>query len=383
MYRILYAHGFFSLSRAFIGAVLVLYLLGKGIDISVIATAKSAQLVASVIFNYPAGKISDKYGNKVTILLACIAELFYFYLMLDPSNEKVIVGEIFNGLGIALYVGSYEAWIFTHKSKKEDSFSLISRSSEVLFIATIISGIIGATFAPHSLLLSLTFMFFALLMYSLTPEKRERNKRENLSGIINGIKKILKTSNYNVINYIIFAGMMQLIYQFWPVFFSTEFMSLSQKEIGYVFAGSMVAQWVVISIARKKGFNSFKKAPEFCYIAILLSSIITIFLPYFNIGTNNRILIVLIYCIFLSLCTLTSNYYFSKSCNLYSDSADESSMISLLDTSARCMGAIILTIISSLHMKNVYFIWSLFPAFTFILMLIFFYKKIRGVYGNK
>ncbi len=96
-------------------AVLIIYLTNHGISLSVIALAKSAQLIVSVLFNYPAGLISDRYGNKVTVLLACVAEMIYFGLMLHPSEQSVITGEMFNGLGIALYTGAYEAWIFTHK----------------------------------------------------------------------------------------------------------------------------------------------------------------------------------------------------------------------------------------------------------------------------
>lgn len=95
MLRVLSAHGLFSLSRAFIGAVLVIYLINKGVALSVISIAKSAQLVTSIIFNYPSGLVADKYGNKLAILLACLSELIYFYLMLNPSNSNVIIGEIF------------------------------------------------------------------------------------------------------------------------------------------------------------------------------------------------------------------------------------------------------------------------------------------------
>ncbi len=96
MYRILSAHGLFNLARAFIGAVLIIYLTNHGISLSVIALAKSAQLIVSVLFNYPAGLISDRYGNKVTVLLACVAEMIYFGLMLHPSEQSVITGEMFN-----------------------------------------------------------------------------------------------------------------------------------------------------------------------------------------------------------------------------------------------------------------------------------------------
>lgn len=364
MLRILFSHGLFSLSRAFIGAVLVIYLMNKGVALSVIAMAKSAQLVTSVIFNYPSGLIADKYGNKPAILLACLSELIYFYLMLNPSDSNVIIGETFNGLGIALYTGAYEAWIFTHKKDKEDSFSLISRSAEMLFIATILSGILGAIFYQYSLLLSMTFMVVAFIAYAFTPEIKKQ-KTNSTDATSTGLLKLLRTANYNVINYIAFGGLMQLIYQFWPVFFKSAPLAYSPKEVGFVFAASMVTLWIFTYYARKQSFNKYKYAPILCYLGITITSLVTIVVPYYLF--NFSLVVVASYCLFIAFGTLTVNYFFSSSCNIYSNSSDESSMISLLDTSARCLGATALAVVSLFNIQNISFIWSIFPFFAIII----------------
>lgn len=374
MFRILSAHGLYNLARAFIGAVLVIYLLNHGISLSVIAIAKSAQLVISVLFNYPSGLISDKYGNKVTILLACVAELIYFSLMLNPSDHSVIVGEMFNGLGIALYTGAYEAWIFKHKKGKEDSFSLISRSAEMLFIATILSGVIGAIFSQYSLLLSMSFMAISFIAYVFTPESR---KNTDILGHTqpqySGITKLFKTADINVINFVVIGGLMQLIYQFWPVFFKNHPLDFSQKEVGFVFAASMIAQWVFTAYARKKNFNKNRHATAICYGGIVITCLATLATPYFISGVP--FLIVLMYCLFISFCSLTTNYFFSKSCNLYSESRDESSMISLLDTGARCLGALSLAIVSFINIQNISLVWGIFPLFVVLISLTRLSKK--------
>ncbi|WJW80022.1 MFS transporter [Bartonella sp. TP] len=367
MLKILSAHGLFSLSRAFIGAVLVVYLMDRGIDLSVVAIAKSAQLVASVIFNYPAGLLADKYGNKLAILLACCAELIYFSLILHPSNSTVIAGEIFNGIGIALYTGAYEAWIFTQKNNKEDSFSLISRSAEMLFIATILSGLLGAIFSQYSILLSITFMGISFVAYTFTPEKKKSKTKNTEETTSSGLLKLLRTANYNVVNYVVFGGLMQLIYQFWPVFFKSFPLSYSQTKIGFVFAASMAAQWFFTYYARRKNFNKYPYAPIICYSGIILTSLITIIAPSYLFNFNT--IIIALYCLFISVCAFTVNYFFSRSCNIYSDSPDESSMISLLDTSARCFGAAALAIVSLFNVQDVALIWSIFPLFTMIIAI--------------
>ncbi|EKS6735765.1 MFS transporter [Enterobacter ludwigii] len=379
MYRILSAHGLYNLARAFIGAVLVIYLINSGISLSVIALAKSAQLLVSVLFNYPAGLISDRFGNKITILLACIAELIYFALMLHPSEQGVIVGEMFNGLGIALYTGAYEAWIFTHKKGTEDSFSLISRSAEMLFIATIISGVIGAIFSQYSLHLSLAFMTISFTAYALTPEKRKINTAEH-TGIskYSGVTKLVKMADRNVLNFMIIGGLMQLLYQFWPVFFKSSPVNFTQKEVGYVFAASMIAQWAFTTMARKKSFNKKSYATSACYLGVLLSSLATLLSPIYL--EKFPLVTVLFYCIFISFCTLTTNYFFSQSCNLFSNAQDESSMISLLDTGARCLGAFALAVVSLLNMENISVIWMAFPAFILLISITRISKRVLS-YG--
>lgn len=381
MFRVLSAHGLFNLARAFIGAVLVIYLVNQGINLSVIALAKSAQLAVSVLCNYPAGLISDRYGNKVTILLACIAEIIYFTLMLHPSEQSVIVGEMFNGLGIALYTGAYEAWIFTHKKDTEDSFSLISRSAEMLFIATILSGVIGAIFSQYSLHLSITFMAISLITYAFTPEKQKEKIKfvgKASASKYTGIIKLLKTADSNVLNFIVIGGLMQLLYQFWPVFFKDNPIGFSQKEVGFVFAASMVTQWIITTVARKKNFNKNKYATFFCYVGVLLSSLATLLSPVFL--SDYPYIIVVFYCVFISFCTLATNYFFSRSCNLYSNSKDESSMISLLDTGARCLGASSLAVVSVLNMQNISLIWMIFPVFILLVSLTHISKRVLS-YG--
>lgn len=374
MFKILSAHGLYNFARAFIGAVLVIYLLDRGINLSVIAIAKAAQLVISVLFNYPAGLISDKYGNKVTILLACIAELIYFALMLHPSDNNVIIGEMFNGLGIALYAGAYEAWIFTHKKDTEDSFSLVSRSAEMLFIATILSGVIGAIFSQYSLLLSMFFMAISFFAYAFTPEKRKSIAiKENTHTRYSGITKLFRTADINVLNFIVIGGFMQLLYQFWPVFFKNSPLDFTQKEVGFVFAGSMIAQWLFTAYARKNNFNKKRYTTVFCYSGVIVTSLATLISPYFI--SNIPLLVVLFYCLFISFCTLTANYFFSQSCDLYSDSHDESSMISLLDTGARCLGALSLAIVSLLNIQNISLIWYVFPIFVVVISLTRISKK--------
>ena len=385
MFGILSSHGLFNLSRAFIGAILIIYLVNSGIDLSVIALAKSAQLIVSVIFNYPAGVLSDKYGNKITIILACLSEIIYFAFMIHPNNFNVIAGEMFNGLGIALYAGAFEAWLFKFKEEsknKEDSFSLISRSYEVLFFSTILSGVIGAFYSNLSLYFSMIFMFLSLFSFAFTKTPISKvcgtmQPIPPLKNSGNGVVKFFRNFDVNIVIYIVIAGMMQLLYQFWPVFFKGQPLFFSQKQVGVVFALSMISQWIFTNVSRKVGFNKNKKAVLFCFVGLFLSSLLTISSRYLNF---NLYVIVIIYCLFISFGTLSVSYFFSVSCNIFSNDKDESSMISLLDASSRCFGALCLGFVSLFNINDAFIIWSAFPIFVLLLSVLLIFKK-RHEYG--
>ena len=227
-------------------------------------------------------------------------------------------------------------------------------------------------FSQYSLLLSMIFMVISFITYAFTPEIKNQ-KTNNTDNIATGLLKLLKTANYNVINYVTFAGLMQLLYQFWPVFFKSSPLSYSQKEVGFVFAASMVTLWIFTYYTRTKGFNKYSYAPILCYLGIIITSLVTIIAPYYLF--NFSVVVVVSYCLFISFCTLTVNYFFSISCNIYSNSSNESSMISLLDTSARCLGAAVLAVVSLFNMQNIALIWSIFPLFAVIITFTWLSKK--------
>lgn len=214
MFRILMSHSFFNLSRAFIGAVLIVYLLNNQISLTTIAIAKSLQLFISVIMNYPAGKISDRFGYKTVILISCLCSLIYFLLMLNPINMTVLLGEIFNGLSIAFYMGAYEAWIFEFKNEKENIFTLISRRAELFFISSIIVSIIGGLYFNQALYFILLFMILAIICYTITPQNNLSSNSIITDKIKNtfftDLKLFSKKADKSLLFSLIFTGSMQI-----------------------------------------------------------------------------------------------------------------------------------------------------------------------------
>lgn len=357
MFRLLTAHGFFNTGRAFIGPVLTVYLLQHGISLTTIALAKAIQLVVSVLFNYPAGKIADKFGKKTSIILSCLFSAIYFALMLMPSDETVILGEIFNGLAIAFYMGAYEAWVFEFKNEKENSFSLITRSSEVLLLSSILASIIGALYFQHAIYFSLIFMAIAIPLYLRTPQKPIMSQSHSLS-FFGELKQFIQSIDNKLLFFLCFGGSMQLIYQLWAVFLGKD-IGIKNEQLGYILGGMFAIQWLFSFISRKVKLNQKPYVNKLVFSGVTFFSLLTIFC---FLAEYPHWLIAVSFIIFSGFCGLTMNLYFAQSCQIFSNQRNESSMISLIDTNVRLFGATLLGIYALLQIQTAVWVWLVFPV---------------------
>ncbi|QLB20447.1 hypothetical protein A6B43_02250 [Vespertiliibacter pulmonis] len=378
MFRILISHSFFNLSRAFIGAVLIVYLLNNQITLTTIALAKSLQLFMSVVMNYPAGKISDRFGYKTAILISCLCSLIYFLLILNPTNITVLFGELFNGLSIAFYMGAYEAWIFEFKNKKENSFTLISRSAELFFISSIIASIIGGLYFNQALYFSILFMILAIICYIITPQNNPYSNRKiaNIlkSAFFTDLKSFCKKADTQLLFSIIFVGSMQIIYQYWAIFFAKN-LNIENNYLGYILALMLSGQWLFSFLSRKFTFNLSKYAVLISLSGVFIFSLLNLllFLTINHYNLLNKIIITLNFIIFVAFCGLTSNLFFAKSCDKFSHLNNQSSMISLIDMNSRIIGTILLTVSSLFNIEQIPFIFLIFNGIILVYLFSHFF----------
>ena len=363
MYSLLTAHTFFHIGRGFIGVILAVYLLQNGISLEIIAVAKSLQLIASVLFNYSAGKIADRFGKKTAILTACFFSLIYFVLMLFPSPENVLIGEVFNGLSIACYMGAYEAWIFEFKSQKENSFSLVARSTEMLLLGSIFASIFGAWYFDWAIYLAMVFVLLAIPFYLFTQQKKQTQLAHQT--FWGEIRSFYQKLNINALFCLLFVGGMQLIYQLWSVFVVQD-LQIEKGMVGYILAGMFAGQWLLMLIARQFAFNQKTYATKLILAVVTVLAISVLMLAYTQ---QSPLLIIACFILFVACCGLTSNLYFSASCQLFAHQPNESSMISLLDMHIRLIGAVLLAIYSQFYARDAISVWAFFPIVILIYSL--------------
>ncbi len=219
----------FNFSRTLPGAIIVVVILAHGVSLQAFTLAKALQLITSAIVTIPAGMVADRYGRKKALIIACLCQIMYFSLLIEPTSNKVILGEIFNGMGLAFYAGSYEAWLLHLNSKRHDYrfMNNIIRSSEMVFLSIATASIIGALISTYVFIITVICLILVTLFYYILPEEKAgapENKEKPLPShmIFVSAFRYLLVSNIGkvlLISGVVSIGMMQFIYQYWQPFF--------------------------------------------------------------------------------------------------------------------------------------------------------------------
>ena len=240
------ANFIFNFSRMLSGAVFIIILQAQGIALSTISIAKGGQLFTSMIIALPSGIIADRYGGKYAIITACTFSIAYYYCLMYPTNEKVIIGEICNGIALAFYVGAFESWLFSLTSQKDtlDLHTHLAKSREYSYLAIVLGGLVGTFMSGYIFSLSLILMTSSLIIFLMIKKGENKYSSSNpkkTKYFISTFKLLIsKRIGYFLLVASFLGGSMQLIYQFWqPFFFKFPEINGSSQYFGLIFSAFM------------------------------------------------------------------------------------------------------------------------------------------------
>jgi MFS family permease len=364
----------FSFSRTLPGATLVLIVFSYGISLKTIALAKGLQLLVSSILTIPAGILADRFGRKNCLILSCLSEAFYFFLMIDVTDNKLILGEIFNGVGLSLYNGAYEGLLlsFNKKNSKYEFSNNVLKSWEYVFLAMMISSLIGALLGKYVFFVATISLLLVTLFFLLIPEPVLHVNRKHASFHI--VKKTIQyfMSNRNgmiiLLAGALYLGLIQFLFQFWQPFFK-NFGINNNITFGVIFSLTLLGQYLVTTIMRKLPNKiSFVKKLVFCWLGSFFISFALVFSD-----VNNQQIIIFLYCAFNALMAGANNLVSI----LASKSIDEnfhSTGISVIDFFGRVVGALSLLMISPfISLEYIKYTWF-FVGIAFMFIAINFIK---------
>ena len=104
--------GLFESARMFTGAINVVFLLHRGVNLKQLATLQFIFTATAFVMEIPTGVVSDKNGKKLAAILGClITSLFYLLCLAAPIMSWLIIAEIVLAIGLSFTSGSFEAWI--------------------------------------------------------------------------------------------------------------------------------------------------------------------------------------------------------------------------------------------------------------------------------
>lgn len=146
--RILKYISFFS-GLVFTLAFLTPFFIDKGLSTYEIMLMQSIYMAAITLLEVPSGIFSDRYGRKLTLVIAFSAYLMAWIILLFANNFlSALPYQIFFALGVSFQSGTYTAYIFEASKAdgaKEDFRALIAHINSYKLYGMVISSLAGVT----------------------------------------------------------------------------------------------------------------------------------------------------------------------------------------------------------------------------------------------
>ena len=144
------------------------FFLTKGISVEWLAYLGTVSALTIVLFEFPTGLISDRFGNTLSIVLSLILRggaSLAVVVCYGPMMFCFIT--VISSIGFTFFSGANEAWIFNKdKSIKEDMTNFFSNLFIFTGIARIIGGLTGGLLAAT--LPQLPFLLAGLVLLILS-----------------------------------------------------------------------------------------------------------------------------------------------------------------------------------------------------------------------
>jgi MFS family permease len=223
--------------------VWVLFLLDRDITMAQIAIADGVYMGTSSLFEFPAGKISDKFGaKKVLIYSTIIFTAAIIALTFTYSMTMLLIAWILWGISSALSSGSDQALL--HEITNGDKFKVaISNLFMISLVCTSIGSIIATSIYEFSPMLPflINIVLAALAVIPLIFIKLETELPQHQRDM--GFKEYFKSIDFPEFKWILIGSLTMMCFWSPTLFYQPYFkhLSINIEYFGYIY---VIAQFV-------------------------------------------------------------------------------------------------------------------------------------------
>jgi len=166
----------------------VSYLAFKGLTLVEIGLCESVFHMASLIFEVPTGLIADRFGRKLSRMLAVVSRMIYMILLLFVSNFGLaLFSFIFAALSYNLESGADSAFVYDSmvETGTQGGFAKVQGYREVIFqtsglIAVMVGGLLADIRYDYAIFATLGILIVGLGIASFLKEPLIKEKSEKM-----------------------------------------------------------------------------------------------------------------------------------------------------------------------------------------------------------
>ncbi|WP_283162895.1 MFS transporter [Moraxella oculi] len=241
----------FGSFRMLVGGVSVLYLLGKGINLTDLGLLKSFQFGLMMIVDLPLSYITDRYSRKLSTILGVFFGALWLLTTAFASNIwQFYIAEALNAISLSLFNGAYVSYLIDTKNKLApnlDNKTLLSYDNKYNSLGMALCAFVGASFLnPTSNIIWIiaSTLLFLISIGSLIQlpndvynTRGKKNTSKNTSNIKKDIRELLEIINhkkeifYGLLVTSILLIYFQTILQLWQPIIK----NFSPSDLGWIY----------------------------------------------------------------------------------------------------------------------------------------------------
>lgn len=294
--KIVYFISFFlyNFARVLPHAVLTVILLNKGMSVGDIAIIQSFFMLAGILFEFPAGLLTDLWSEKYVYIISLFLLFVSYYIILLSSDFYLLCLSWFiYGISNATMNSSLEMYFLrTYQNNANEIKKFNISFNNINLYSTLLGGGIGSFIYEFSgngiYYISITFIVISATMIILFFGKATKPKQSenSVSSIMKDIKIIYQNRQLllNIVLMAIFQIVVQIFFQFWQVIFMN--VNFDKKYFGMFYILFQLVAIAANYIFKKINWN-------FYYYELILMIAIT-FIVINLLGNKNLFIIILI-----------------------------------------------------------------------------------------